>query len=169
MEGRPGRRGRTASSHPTPTLPARPPPGPGRRGPEGGSVALARHRAGFVVGLVLAAVLATLVVAPLSGLIVGMAAGPGKVRTYYIAGDEVEWDYAPLGYNAITGEPFGEEENVFVANGPYTIGSVYVKALYREYTDATFTSLKPRPPEWGNLGALGPLLFAEVGDTIVVE
>jgi len=132
-------------------------------------VALARHRAGFVVGLVLAAVLATLVVAPLSGLIVGMAAGPGKVRTYYIAVDEVEWDYAPLGYNAITGEPFGEEENVFVANGPYTIGSVYVKALYREYTDATFTSLKPRPPEWEHLGALGPLLFAEVGDTIIVE
>ncbi len=48
------------------------------------------------------------------------------------------------------------------------IGRVYVKALYREYTDASFTRLKPRPPEWAHLGSLGPVLRAAVGDTIRV-
>jgi hypothetical protein len=37
-----------------------------------------------------------------------------KTRTYYIAADEVDWDYAPSGKNQITGEPFGGEEDIFV-------------------------------------------------------
>jgi FtsP/CotA-like multicopper oxidase with cupredoxin domain len=40
--------------------------------------------------------------------------------------------------------------------------------LYREYTDESFTTLKPRAPEWQHLGSLGPLVRAEVGDTIRV-
>lgn len=90
------------------------------------------------------------------------------VRTYYIAADEVEWDYAPSGRNMISGLPFDEIENVVVKNGPDRIGRVYLKALYREYTDSTFTELKPRPPEWEHLGFLGPLVRAQVGDTIRV-
>jgi FtsP/CotA-like multicopper oxidase with cupredoxin domain len=92
-----------------------------------------------------------------------------ETREYFIAADEVNWDYATLGYNNITGLPFGEEENVFVEQGAQRIGKVYRKALYREYTDATFTTLKPRPAEWQHLGTLGPLIRAEVGDTIVVH
>jgi len=56
-----------------------------------------------------------------------------------------------------------------VQNGPDRIGSKYVKALYREYTDATFTRLKPRPAEWNHLGFLGPVIRAAVGDSIVVN
>jgi FtsP/CotA-like multicopper oxidase with cupredoxin domain len=89
-------------------------------------------------------------------------------RTYYIAADEVAWDYAPSGINRITGEPFGEQENVFVKRGPDRIGKVYLKALYREYTDATFTTRKPRRREWKHLGTLGPLIRAEVGDSVRV-
>ena len=48
------------------------------------------------------------------------------------------------------------------------LGRVYKKSVFREYTDATFTTLKPRPPEWEHLGILGPLIRAEVGDTIQV-
>ena len=33
---------------------------------------------------------------------------------------------------------------------------------------STFTALKKRAPEWEHLGMLGPLLRAEVGDTIQV-
>jgi FtsP/CotA-like multicopper oxidase with cupredoxin domain len=44
----------------------------------------------------------------------------------------------------------------------------YLKAIYREYMDATFQSLKQRPPEWEHLGILGPVIRAEVGDTIKV-
>ena len=42
------------------------------------------------------------------------------------------------------------------------------RRIYREYTDATFTTLKPRPAEWEHLGFLGPLVRAEVGDTIKI-
>ena len=61
---------------------------------------------------------------------------------------------------------FGEPEAVWVESGPHRIVKVYKKALYQEYTDESFTTLKPRPPEWEHLGILGPLLRAEVGDTI---
>lgn len=89
-------------------------------------------------------------------------------HTYYIAADKVSWDYAPSGMDQITGEPFDSIARIWVESGPHRIGKLYWKALYREYTDATFTTLKPRPPEWEHLGLLGPLLRAEVGDTIRV-
>lgn len=92
----------------------------------------------------------------------------GKTRLYYIAADEVEWDYAPSGKNLFTGEPFGDAENVFVEQGINRIGKVYTKCLYREYTDATFETIKPRTPEWVHLGSLGPVIRAEVGDTIKI-
>jgi len=92
----------------------------------------------------------------------------GKTRTYFIAADEVQWDYAPSGKNLITGKPFDDVANVFVAPGPDRVGHVYAKSQYREYTDATFTTLKPRPAKWQHLGLLGPAIEAEVGDTIKV-
>src|SRR3954464_5499440 len=91
-----------------------------------------------------------------------------QTRTYYIAADEVDWNYAPQGKNMITGQPFTDDENVFVKNGPDRIGHTYIKALYREYTDATFSRLKPRDPKWEHTGLLGPVIQAEVGDTIKV-
>ena len=93
---------------------------------------------------------------------------PGKTRTYYIAADEVQWDYAPSGKNLITGQPFDDVANVFVAPGPDRVGHVYMKSQYREYTNASFTTLKPRPAKWQHLGLLGPAIEAEVGDTIKV-
>jgi manganese oxidase len=93
---------------------------------------------------------------------------PGKTRTYFIAADEVQWDYAPSGKNLITGEPFDDVANVFVAPGSDRVGHVYAKSQYREYTDASFTRLKPRPAKWQHLGLLGPAIEAEVGDTIKV-
>jgi FtsP/CotA-like multicopper oxidase with cupredoxin domain len=78
----------------------------------------------------------------------------------------VEWDYAPLGFNNITGQPFDEVAQVFTANGPNRIGSKYIKALYREYTNGKFTTLKPRSKADQHLGILGPIVRATVGDTI---
>ena len=57
---------------------------------------------------------------------------------------------------------------MFFESDKHQIGRVYRKAVYREYTDATFTKLKPRGPEWEHLGMLGPALHAEVGDTIQI-
>jgi manganese oxidase len=92
----------------------------------------------------------------------------GVVRTYYIAADIVTWDYAPRKMNVVMGTPFSADEAVFTVPGKHRIGSVYRKVMYREYTDATFRTLKPRPPDDAYLGILGPTIHAEVGDTIKV-
>jgi hephaestin len=126
----------------------------------------------IAIAAVIAAVTAASGAAPASphhGHATARAAAAGPVtRTYYIAADEVEWNYAPQGRNAITGRPFDDAANVFVARGVHRIGATYRKALYREYTDATFTHLKPVAPEWRHLGTLGPVIRAAVGDTIRV-
>lgn len=99
----------------------------------------------------------------------GGSAPPPHTRTYYIAADEVDWNYAPGGdVNSLTGRSYDSIALVYVASGPSTIGRVYRKAVYREYTDSTFTTLKTRDPAWQHLGILGPLLRAVVGDTIRV-
>ncbi|SMH71835.1 multicopper oxidase domain-containing protein [Candidatus Nitrosotalea okcheonensis] len=92
----------------------------------------------------------------------------GQTRTYYIAADEVKWNFAPTGINQITGKPFDDIANVYMENGKDRIGKVSLKAIYREYTDDTFTTLKPIPDKWQHLGILGPVMHAEVGDTIKV-
>jgi len=91
-----------------------------------------------------------------------------QTRTYYIAADEVDWDYAPTGRNVIAGRAFNDDENVFVGQGPGRIGSTYKKAQYRQYTDGTFTRLQPKDARWEHTGILGPTIRAEVGDTIKV-
>jgi len=96
------------------------------------------------------------------------ASESAHVRTYYIAADEVTWDYAPTGLDQISGKPFDEFERVYTQSGAHRIGKVYRKAIYREYTDASFRTLKKRPASEAYLGILGPILHAEVGDTIKV-
>jgi FtsP/CotA-like multicopper oxidase with cupredoxin domain len=96
------------------------------------------------------------------------SAGGGRVRTYYVAADAVEWDYAPLGIDTTTGKAFEGTAAAYTQPGPNRIGHLYRKALYREYTDATFATRKPRPPQDEYLGLLGPILRAEVGETIKV-
>ena len=96
-------------------------------------------------------------------------APPPSTRIYYIAADEVDWDYAPgEERNLVTGQPYDSVARVFVGNGPTDIGHIYRKAVYREYTDSSFTTLKARDPAWEHLGILGPLLRAVVGDTLRV-
>lgn len=90
-----------------------------------------------------------------------------RTRTYYIAADPVDWDYIPGGRDEIEGRPY--VDSAFFANAkPHPVSTVYHKVLYREYTDSTFRTLKPRPANWQHLGFLGPLIRAVVGDTIRV-
>ncbi|HJR16802.1 MAG TPA: multicopper oxidase domain-containing protein [Gemmatimonadales bacterium] len=92
----------------------------------------------------------------------------GTTRNYYIAADEVVWDYAPLGKNAIAGRPFRGIEEMWTKRGPTQIGAKYKKAIYREYTDSSFKTLKPRSADWEHLGMMEPVIRAEVGDSIRV-
>jgi FtsP/CotA-like multicopper oxidase with cupredoxin domain len=97
-----------------------------------------------------------------------MAVG-GRTRTYYIAAVETEWNYVPAGMDHMTAKPFAGNAKTWTDRGKDRIGSVYRKAIYQEYTDGTFTTLKPRPAAWAHLGMMGPLIRAEVGDTVVVH
>lgn len=95
-------------------------------------------------------------------------ASEGKTRTYYVAADEVNWDYAPSGRDEAMGMPFDDVAKLYTEPGPHRIGRVYKKAIYRQYTDATFSKLQARPADEQYLGLLGPILRGAVGDTIKV-
>lgn len=89
-----------------------------------------------------------------------------KNRVYWIAAEEVQWDYAPsFPINPMSGNEFTEEQRVFVEQG---IGRRYLKAVYKEYTEG-FGAVKQRGPEEEHLGILGPIIRAAVGDRIVVH
>jgi FtsP/CotA-like multicopper oxidase with cupredoxin domain len=90
------------------------------------------------------------------------------VRVYFVAAEEVSWDYAPAGQNEAMGHPFDEFERNYTEPGPHKIGRVYKKVVYREYTDAKFNRVVERPVDEKYLGILGPVLYGEVGDTIKV-
>jgi FtsP/CotA-like multicopper oxidase with cupredoxin domain len=81
---------------------------------------------------------------------------PARTRTYYIAAENTDWNYAPTGKDQMTGKP---------VPAPWGTQLVYKKIRYFEYTDNTFTEKKPQPP-W--LGILGPIIRGVEGDTIKV-
>jgi FtsP/CotA-like multicopper oxidase with cupredoxin domain len=78
-------------------------------------------------------------------------------RVYYIAAQNVEWDYAPGGMNTIRHEAI-----------PITwqVRHKFMKRRFVEYTNATFTVPIKQP---SYLGILGPIIRAEVGERIEVH
>jgi FtsP/CotA-like multicopper oxidase with cupredoxin domain len=104
------------------------------------------------VSMLLAAVVVSLV-AP-------AAAQEGRTRVYYLAAEETTWDYAPSGTSLVHPHPGGRIPR------PWGAQTRWRKVRYVEYTDDRFATKKAQPP-W--LGVLGPILRAEVGDTVVVH
>lgn len=82
---------------------------------------------------------------------------PGVDRHYYIAAEDVDWDFAPSQRDLIHNSPL---RRMWVNR------TKWKKTRYIEYTDDSFTKQKPQPA-W--LGLLGPVIRAEVGDTIYVQ
>src|SRR5262249_20479141 len=80
-----------------------------------------------------------------------------KTRHYYIAAEDIAWDYAPSGRDLIHG---------VAVPSPWNAQTRWNKTRYIEYTDATFSGRKPQP-DW--LGILGPVIRAEVGDLVLVD
>lgn len=83
--------------------------------------------------------------------------GFAATRHYYIAAEDVMWDYAPSGRNLLNGGAIPQ---------PWSVKLQWPKTRFIEYTDDTFTT-KKNQPDW--LGILGPIIRAEVGDEIVVD
>jgi FtsP/CotA-like multicopper oxidase with cupredoxin domain len=117
-----------------------------------------RTRPCFFIGS-LAAVLLSIPVA--------RAADSGKTRVYFIGADEIAWNYAPGG-DRLGNMGGGGDADVWLKRGLSGDPPIFHKAVYREYTDGTFRTLKERPPEWAHLGLLGPVIRAEVGDRIEI-
>ncbi|KAM8745224.1 ceruloplasmin [Acanthopagrus schlegelii] len=92
----------------------------------------------------------------------------GMRREYFLRIEEVTWNYAPTGMNIIQNRTVQEDEeaSVFLKRGPQRIGPAYKKAVYKQYSDATFRT-EVTKPEW--LGYLGPLVMAEQGDTVIIH
>uniref|UniRef100_A0A8C4Y3Q2 Ceruloplasmin n=1 Tax=Gopherus evgoodei TaxID=1825980 RepID=A0A8C4Y3Q2_9SAUR len=92
----------------------------------------------------------------------------GATRVYYLGICEVEWNYAPTGKNIITGRSIKDdpEASTFLQSSKDRVGSTYKKSVYKQYSDSTYAREIPKPA-W--LGFLGPIIRAEVGDTIIVH
>ncbi|XP_047664470.1 ferroxidase HEPHL1-like isoform X2 [Tachysurus fulvidraco] len=89
-------------------------------------------------------------------------------RTYYIGIREIYWNYAPSERNLISGLDIKHDEDAstYLFNCEKRTGIVYKKAVYKQYTDNTFTT---EEPTLNMLGFLGPVIRAEVGDEIIVH
>ncbi|XP_022069387.2 coagulation factor VIII [Acanthochromis polyacanthus] len=79
------------------------------------------------------------------------------VREYYIAAVEIGWDYIYLDET----DPALDQR--WRSKG---IRQKYIKAVYREYTDSTYSVPVPRPA-W--TGIQGPVIVAQAGDRVVVH
>ncbi|WP_027157712.1 multicopper oxidase domain-containing protein [Methylobacter luteus] len=82
-------------------------------------------------------------------------------REYFIAAEDTIWDFAPSNRNLIHchDSPCSIPE-------PWASSHSFPSTRYIQYTDSNFAT-KVTQPEW--LGILGPIIRAEVGDTIIVH
>ncbi|XP_043913130.1 hephaestin [Protopterus annectens] len=92
----------------------------------------------------------------------------GATRLYYLCIKEIEWNYAPTGRNVIsdTNITLDQDASVFLQQGRDRIGSIYKKAVYKQYSDGTYTR-EIQQPAW--LGYLGPVIKGEVGDVLIIH
>ncbi|KAM6143150.1 coagulation factor VIII isoform 2-T2 [Erethizon dorsatum] len=84
-----------------------------------------------------------------------------KTWIHYIAAEEEDWDYAPL----VRTSDDRSYKSQYLNNGPQQIGRKYKKVRFMAYTDETFKTRETR--QYGS-GILGPLLYGEVGDTLLI-
>uniref|UniRef100_A0A8C9V2M8 ferroxidase n=1 Tax=Scleropages formosus TaxID=113540 RepID=A0A8C9V2M8_SCLFO len=93
------------------------------------------------------------------------------VLHYFIAAEELEWNYAPdrtweLEKHNATKET--SPGSIFVGNGENRIGPKYKKVVFREYTNSSFLERKIRSSTEEHLEIMGPIIKAEVGEQILI-
>uniref|UniRef100_A0A8C5IL58 ferroxidase n=1 Tax=Junco hyemalis TaxID=40217 RepID=A0A8C5IL58_JUNHY len=81
---------------------------------------------------------------------------------YYIAAEEVDWDYAPVKPASLD----RNMANLYLEPGPQRVGSMYKKVVFVEYEDATFRKRKVSNQQ--DKGILGPVIKGEVGDQLKI-
>ncbi|PNI48209.1 F5 isoform 2 [Pan troglodytes] len=83
----------------------------------------------------------------------------GNRRNYYIAAEEISWDYSE----------FVQRETDIEDSDDIPEDTTYKKVVFRKYLDSTFTKRDPRGEYEEHLGILGPIIRAEVDDVIQVR
>uniref|UniRef100_A0A2I2YY20 Coagulation factor V n=1 Tax=Gorilla gorilla gorilla TaxID=9595 RepID=A0A2I2YY20_GORGO len=83
----------------------------------------------------------------------------GNRRNYYIAAEEISWDYSE----------FVQRETDIEDSDDIPEDTTYKKVVFRKYVDSTFTKRDPRGEYEEHLGILGPIIRAEVDDVIQVR
>nr|XP_035134981.2 coagulation factor V isoform X1 [Callithrix jacchus] len=83
----------------------------------------------------------------------------GNRRNYYIAAEEVSWDYSEFVQR--------ERDIEDMDNTPEN--TIYKKVVFRKYLDSSFTKRDPQGEYEEHLGILGPVIRAEVDDVIQVR
>ncbi|XP_038250634.1 coagulation factor V-like [Dermochelys coriacea] len=83
----------------------------------------------------------------------------GNMRRYYIAAEEVFWDYAGLKKSTVRNDGTSHDGG----------NTIYKKVIFRSYVDSTFTIQEPEGEYEEHLGILGPVIRAEVDDVIQVH
>ncbi|XP_063109706.1 coagulation factor V isoform X1 [Cavia porcellus] len=83
----------------------------------------------------------------------------GNRKYYYIAAEEISWDYAEFAQSEMDNE----------ASDDVKKDTTYKKVVFRKYLDSTFTKRDPRGEYEEHLGILGPIIRAEVDDVIQVH
>uniref|UniRef100_A0A3B3RPT7 ferroxidase n=1 Tax=Paramormyrops kingsleyae TaxID=1676925 RepID=A0A3B3RPT7_9TELE len=84
--------------------------------------------------------------------------------TYYIAAEEITWDYAPNVPHYID----SEYQSRYLKQGPNRIGKKYKKAVFVEYVNETFTVRKDNKLRKMETGILGPVIRAQIRDIVKI-
>jgi FtsP/CotA-like multicopper oxidase with cupredoxin domain len=79
-----------------------------------------------------------------------------RTRVYYVAAEDVDWNYAPFGADPVMGQQLPM---------PWGAQTTYHKQHYVRYTNETFTTPIAAPESFG---ILGPMLHGVVGDTMKI-
>uniref|UniRef100_A0AAY5ETV7 F5/8 type C domain-containing protein n=1 Tax=Electrophorus electricus TaxID=8005 RepID=A0AAY5ETV7_ELEEL len=79
-----------------------------------------------------------------------------KARSYFITAEEVDWDYA--GYGQRRGDRSAQKERP----------TLFKKVAFRAYLDSSFTTPHIRGELDEHLGILGPVIKAEIDETIYI-
>ncbi|XP_062287799.1 coagulation factor V [Scomber scombrus] len=87
-----------------------------------------------------------------------------RVWTYYIAAEEILWDYAP----SMHGHIDADYKFQYLKQSPTRIGGKYKKAVYTLYTNESFTERSETRQRRDELGILGPVIRAQIRDVIRV-
>ncbi|XP_068841701.1 coagulation factor V isoform X2 [Capricornis sumatraensis] len=82
---------------------------------------------------------------------------------YFIAAEEVIWDYAPI----IPASMDKKYRSLHLDNFSNRIGKHYKKVVYKQYQDDSFTKRLEDPSSEGD-GILGPIIRAQVRDTLKI-